>query len=86
MESVWQEVFTKATSDEITMKYETAEETKEEGGVRRPRQWSRDTDKVLTNDAKSLKPNCLETSMPPLQIKDWYRKRENYQVASGWGH
>ena len=24
--------------------------------------------------------------MPPLQIKDWYRKWENYQVASGWGH
>ena len=43
-------------------------------------------DKVSTNDAKSFKPDRLETSMPPLQIKDWYRKWENYQVASGWGH
>ena len=43
-------------------------------------------DKVSTSDTKSLKPDCLETSMPPLQIKDWYRKWDNYQVASGWGH
>ena len=27
----------------------------------------------------------LETNLPPLQIKDWYRKWENYQLASGWG-
>ena len=37
------------------------------------------------NDAKSLKPEMLETNLPPLQIKDWYRKWENYQLASGWG-
>ena len=42
------------------------------------------TEKV-SHDAKSLKPNLLETSMPPLQIKDWYKKWENYQLASGWG-
>ena len=24
-------------------------------------------------------------NLPPLQIKDWYRKWDNYQVASGWG-
>ena len=64
-----------ATSNETTVKDETAEEPREEGeGVRRPRQRSRDTDKVSTNDAKSLKPDLLETSMLPLQIKDWYRK------------
>ena len=27
----------------------------------------------------------LETNLPPLQIKDWYRKWENYQLASGLG-
>ena len=80
------EVFIKATSHERTVNDETAKEPREEGGVRRPRQWSKDTDKVSTSDAKSLKPDCLETSMPPLQIKDWYRKWDNYQVASGWGH
>ena len=80
------EVFTKAMSNKTTVKDETAEESREEGGVRRPRQRSRDTDKVSTSDTKSLTLDCLETSMPPLQIKDWYRKWENYQVASGWGH
>ena len=43
-------------------------------------------DKVSTNDAKSLKPEMLKTSMPPLQIKNWYRTWDNYMVASGWGH
>ena len=27
----------------------------------------------------------LETSFPSMQMKDWYRKWENYQEASGWG-
>ena len=31
------EVFTKATSDKTTVKDKTAEEPREEGGVRRPR-------------------------------------------------
>ena len=39
----------------------------------------------MTNDAKSLKPEMLETNLPPLQMKDWYHKWENYQLASGWG-
>ena len=64
------EVFKKATSDETTVKDETAEEPREEEGVRRPRRRSRDTDKVSTSDTKSLKPDCLETLMPSLQIKD----------------
>ena len=75
------EVFSKATSDETVVKDETAEEPTEG----RPRQLLSETDKVSTNDAKSLKPDLLETSMPPLQIKDWYKKWENYQLASGWG-
>ena len=73
-------------SNETTVKDKTAEEPREKGGVRRPRWRSKDTDKGSTSDAKSLKPNCLETSMPPLQIKDWYCKWGKYQVASGWGH
>ena len=37
------------------------------------------------NDAKGLKPEMLEPTLPPLQMKDWYRKWENYQLAGGWG-
>ena len=55
------------------MKDENAEETREERGVRR----LRDEDKVSTNEAKSLKPDMLETTMPQLQIKNWYRTWDN---------
>ena len=41
-----------------------------EGPKIRPRHRSRDKDKVSTNDAKSLKPEMLETNLPPLQIMD----------------
>ena len=74
--------FKKIMSDETTIKVENAEDTREERSVRRPK----DTDKVSTNDAKSLKPEMLKTSMPPLQIKNWYCTWDNYMVASGWGH
>ena len=57
----------------MTVKDEMAEEPREEGGVRRPRRRSRDTDKVSTSDTKSLKLDLLETSLLPLQIKDWYK-------------
>merc|ERR1711867_286657 len=63
------EEFKRITSVETMVKDENAEETREERGVRRPK----DADKVSTNDAKSLKPDTLETTMPPLQIKNWYR-------------
>ena len=76
----FKEVFNKATSDKTAVKDENAEEPE-----RRPRHRSRDKDKVLTNNAKSLRPETLETNLPPLQIKDWYRKWENYQLAPGWG-
>ena len=78
------EVFKKATSDETQVKDENAEEPDGERD-RRQRQRSKDKDKISTNDAKSLKPELSETNLPPLQIKDWYRKWENYQLASGWG-
>ena len=60
------EDFKRITSDETTIKDENAEETREERGVRR----QKDSDKVSTNNAKSLKPEMLETTMPPLQIKN----------------
>ena len=72
------EVFNKAIADETEIKEEGAEEPE-----RRPRHLSRDKNKVSTNDAKSLKPEILEINLPPLQIKDWYRKWENYRHASG---
>ena len=55
-------------SHETMINDENADKTREERGVRR----AKDTDKVSTNDTKSLKPEMLETSMPPLQIKNWY--------------
>ena len=75
------EEFKKITSDETAVKEEDAEEPRDRA-VRR----TKDTDKVSTNDAKSLKPETLETSLPPLQIKNWYRTWDNYMIASGWGH
>ena len=47
---------------------------------RRPRE-----DKGSTADAKGLKPDVLETSMPQLTIKNWFKCWENYRHASSWG-
>ncbi len=63
------------------VKDEDTEDSREDRGSRRPRQ----EDKVSTTDAKSLKPDLLETSMPQLQIKNWYKTWDNYMCASGWG-
>ena len=51
------EDFRRITSDETMIKDENAEDTREERSVRRPK----DTDKVSTNDTKSLKPEMLKT-------------------------
>ena len=50
------------------VKDEEAEDS-EDRGNRRPRH----EDKGSTTDAKSLKPDLVETSMPQLSIKNWYR-------------
>ena len=71
----------KITSDKTAVKEEDTEEPRDRA-IRR----TKDTDKVSTNDAKPLKPETLETSLPPLQIKNWYRTWDNYMIASGWGH
>ena len=42
-------------------------------------------DKGSTSDAKGLKPDVLETSMPQLTIKNWFKCWDNYRHASGWG-
>ena len=42
-------------------------------------------DKGSTNDAKSLKPDVLDTSMPQLTIKNWFKCFDNYRHAIGWG-
>ena len=42
-------------------------------------------DKGSTSDAKGLKPEVLDTSMPQLTIKNWYKSFDNYRHASGWG-
>ena len=42
-------------------------------------------DKGSTSDAKGLKPDVLETSMPQLTIKNWFKCWDNYRHTSGWG-
>ena len=59
------ENFSELTSVE-TVKDEITKDSREDRGSRRPRQ----EDKGSTTDAKSLKPDLLETSMPQLQIKN----------------
>ena len=71
------EVFRKATSDETPVKDENAEEPNWDSD-RSQRQQSKEKDKISTNDVKSIKHELLETSMPPLQIKDWYKKLGDY--------
>ena len=41
--------------------------------------------KGSTTDAKGLKPDVLDTSMPQLTINNWFKCWENYRHASGWG-
>ena len=52
----------------------------EENNKGRPRD-----DKGSTSDAKGLKPDVLDTSMPQLTIKNWFKCFDNYRHASGWG-
>ena len=52
----------------------------EDRDKRRPRE-----DKGSTTDAKGLKPDVLDTSMPQLTIKNWFKCWDNYMHASGWG-
>merc|ERR1712101_61130 len=52
----------------------------EENNKGRPRD-----DKGSTSDAKGLKPDVLDTSMPQLTIKNWFKSFDNYRHASGWG-
>ena len=66
-------VFIKATSDEKQVKDGNAKEPDEERD-QRMRHCSKDKDSISTNDTKSLKLEVLETNLPALQIKDWYRK------------
>ena len=61
------------------LKREDSEDT-EERKKGRPRD-----DKGSTSDTKGLKPDVLETSMPQLTIKNWFKCWDNYPHASGWG-
>ena len=36
-------------------------------------------------DAKALKPQILETTMPSTSLKEWFVLWDNYKEASGWG-
>ena len=56
-------------------------EDSEDRDKRRPRY----EDKGSTTDAKGLKPDVLDTSMPQLTIKNWFKCWDNYKHASGWG-
>ena len=71
------ENFNKITSFK-KVKDEDTEDSEDRGNRR-----LRHEDKGSTT--KSLKPDLLETSMPKLSIKNWYRTWDNYMCASGWG-
>ena len=62
-------------------KRDDSEEREETGRGRKP-----SYDKNSTSDAKGLKPDILDTSMPQLAIKNWFKTFDNYRHASGWGH
>ena len=52
----------------------------------KPRRHSPDKNKnISTTNAKALRPEMLDTSLPSMQMKDWYCKWDNYKEASGWG-
>merc|ERR1712240_537530 len=38
-----------------------------------------------TSDAKALRPDVLDTTLPSMQMKDRYKKWTNYMLVSGWG-
>ena len=75
-----QEAFKKLTKIKIPKPEDN--EAEEDRDRRRPRY----EDKGSTNDAKGLKPDVLETSMPQLTIKNWFTCWDNYMHASGWGN
>ena len=64
---------------------ETTKEKPETGGVEsRPHSPTRPKN-PSTSDAKALRPNTWETSLPSMQMKAWFKKWTNYMRASGWG-
>ena len=47
--------------------------------------WTHEENKSLsTNDSKALKPDTLETLLRPLQLNNWFKKWDNYMIASGF--
>ena len=75
----------KIFKDTLALSENKEEEEKPEKGAR-TRGHSPDRPKnVSTTDVKALHPEMLETSLPLMQMKDWYKKWTNYMQASGWG-
>ena len=71
--------------DTLALSEEKEEEEKPETGARARAHSPVRPKNPSTTDAKALRPDMLETSLPSMQMKDWYRKWTNYMEASGWG-
>ena len=67
---------------DLLASFETKEEEKPEPTGARTRGHSPDrTKNVSTTDANALRLEMIETSLPSMQMKDWYRKWTNYMEA-----
>ena len=75
----------KIYKDAIASGKETTEPKPATGGTGSGHHSPTRTKHPSTSDAKALHPDVLDTSLPSMQMKDWYKKLANYIQASGWG-
>ena len=68
--------------DTLALSKEKEEEEKPETGARARAHSPVRPKNPSTTDAKALRPDMLETSLPSMQMKDWYRKWTNYMKVS----
>ena len=69
--------------DAIASAKEKEEEKPDTGGAEAKTHSPTRPKNPSTADAKALRPDMLETSLPSMQMKDWYRKWTNYMEVSG---
>ena len=75
----------KIYKDAVASEKETIEPKPAAGGTGSGHHSPTRTKNPSTSDAKALCPDILDTSLPSMQMKDWYKKWTNYMQASGWG-
>ena len=75
----------KIYKDAVASQKETTETKPETGGAGSRHHSPTRPKNPSTSDAKALHPDVLDTSLPSMQMKDWYKKWTNYMQASEWG-